>query len=249
MGEAYATSETASAKTVAEGSEHLREHLRDPEMVLVDVDGQAIAEVISSWTGIPVGKMVSDEIQTILHLGEKMAERVVGQDHALNTIAKRIHTSRASLDNPSRPVGVFLLIFVLRLATGWATRRVWPAVAIAFAIMTVLQALGQTTPATALDWVLAAAIWGILIGVILRLGLLAASFAFVYANMLLFLPYIMLAVVLTEIVHELARWLPGIIRFTPLLALAGFLALVFTFPYKARNGVFISGAFFFFILE
>ena len=80
----------------------------DP-LVLVDVDGQAVAEVISSWTGIPVGKMVADEINTVLHLADKLGERVIGQGHALETIAKRIHTSRANLDNPNRPVGVFLM--------------------------------------------------------------------------------------------------------------------------------------------
>ena len=78
-------------------------------LVLLDVDGQAIAEVISSWTGVPVGKMVADEINTVLSLEQKLGERVIGQDHALAAIAKRIHTSRANLDNPNRPVGVFLL--------------------------------------------------------------------------------------------------------------------------------------------
>jgi type VI secretion system protein VasG len=79
-------------------------------LVLVDVDGQAIAEVISSSTGIPVGKMVSDEILGVLNLADTLKERVIGQDHGLQAIAKRIHTARASLDNPSKPVGVFLLL-------------------------------------------------------------------------------------------------------------------------------------------
>ncbi len=79
-------------------------------LVLLDVDGQAVAEVISGWTGIPVGKMVADEIRTVLELAPTLRHRVVGQDHALETIARRIHTSRANLDNPARPVGVFLLV-------------------------------------------------------------------------------------------------------------------------------------------
>ena len=80
----------------------------DP-LVAIDVDGQAVAEVISGWTGIPIGKMVADEIRTVLRLGEILGERVIGQQHALDAIARRIQTSRAQLDNPSRPIGVFML--------------------------------------------------------------------------------------------------------------------------------------------
>jgi type VI secretion system protein VasG len=74
------------------------------------VDGGTIAEVIAGWTGIPVGKMLKDEIQTVLRLKSLLAERVVGQDHALQAISQRIHTARAGLDDPRRPVGVFLLV-------------------------------------------------------------------------------------------------------------------------------------------
>jgi type VI secretion system protein VasG len=74
------------------------------------VNGQTVAEVISGWTGIPVGKMVSDEINAVLKLKDTLAERVVGQDHALNAIAERIRTSRAGLTDPKRPIGVFLLV-------------------------------------------------------------------------------------------------------------------------------------------
>ena len=73
------------------------------------VDGQQIAEVIAGWTGIPVGRMVSDEIRGVLELKSRMEERIVGQSHALETIAERIKTSRAGLTDPRRPVGVFLL--------------------------------------------------------------------------------------------------------------------------------------------
>lgn len=79
-------------------------------MVPVCVDSIVIADVISGWTGIPVGKMLSDEIRTILSLKEKMAERVVGQQHALEAIARRIQTSRADLTDPGKPMGVFLLV-------------------------------------------------------------------------------------------------------------------------------------------
>ncbi len=79
-------------------------------LVSSEVDAQAVAAVISSWTGIPVGRMVADQIQTVLELPSRLEQRVIGQNHALETIAQRIRTSRANLDNPSRPVGVFLLV-------------------------------------------------------------------------------------------------------------------------------------------
>jgi type VI secretion system protein VasG len=79
-------------------------------LVQPEVDRQAIADVVSGWTGIPVGKMVLDEIKTVLSLREKLEERVVGQGHALEAIAQRIRTARAGLLDPRRPIGVFLLV-------------------------------------------------------------------------------------------------------------------------------------------
>lgn len=79
-------------------------------LVMPVVDRQAVAEIVSNWTGIPVGKMVLDEIKTILNLKEKMEERVIGQGHALEALAQRIKTSRAGLADPRRPIGVFLLV-------------------------------------------------------------------------------------------------------------------------------------------
>lgn len=73
------------------------------------VDSQAIATVIADWTGVPVGKMVKNEIEAILKLAETLNQRVIGQRHALDMIAKRVQTSRASMDNPGKPIGVFLL--------------------------------------------------------------------------------------------------------------------------------------------
>lgn len=73
------------------------------------VDGQAVAEVVATWTGIPVGRMVSDEIKTVLALKDKLMERVVGQDHALDAIAQAIRTSRAGLMDPRKPIGVFMM--------------------------------------------------------------------------------------------------------------------------------------------
>ncbi|WP_075188046.1 type VI secretion system ATPase TssH [Teredinibacter haidensis] len=82
----------------------------DSPMIQVNVDGQAIAEVVANWTGIPVGKMVSDEINAILNLKEALRERVIGQDHALEAIAQSIRTSRAGLTDPRKPIGVFFMV-------------------------------------------------------------------------------------------------------------------------------------------
>jgi len=82
----------------------------DEPLMRVCVDTQTVSEVISGWTGIPVGKMVKDEIGSVLDLGQQLGRRVIGQDQALDAIAQRIITSRASLDDPAKPVGVFLLV-------------------------------------------------------------------------------------------------------------------------------------------
>ncbi len=74
------------------------------------VDLETVAEVIAGWTGIPVGRMMKDEIDPILQLEDALAQRIVGQPQALQTIAKRIRTARAGLDDPARPTGVFLLV-------------------------------------------------------------------------------------------------------------------------------------------
>src|SRR5215203_5353171 len=73
------------------------------------VDSQTIAEVISAWTGIPVGKMLTDEIHTVISLKDRLEKRVIGQSHALEAVSQRIRTARAGLTDPRRPVGVFLL--------------------------------------------------------------------------------------------------------------------------------------------
>tara|TARA_R110002072_G_scaffold10569_1_gene49088 strand:- start:2279 stop:4930 length:2652 start_codon:yes stop_codon:yes gene_type:complete len=81
----------------------------DSPLVHAHVDGQAIAEIIATWTGIPVGRMVANEIQGVLELKDRLEQRVVGQSHALDSIAQAIRTSRAGLTDPNRPVGVFML--------------------------------------------------------------------------------------------------------------------------------------------
>jgi type VI secretion system protein VasG len=84
---------------------------RNPEkrMMYAYVDEHVVASVVSDWTGIPVGRMVKDDIENVLRLPEILNRRVVGQSHGLSMIAKRIETSRAKLDNPNKPIGVFML--------------------------------------------------------------------------------------------------------------------------------------------
>jgi type VI secretion system protein VasG len=79
-------------------------------LMQVCVDAQSIAEVVSGWTGIPVGKVVKDEINTMLSLRELLEKRVIGQSHALEAISQRLRTARAKLEDPRRPIGVFLLV-------------------------------------------------------------------------------------------------------------------------------------------
>lgn len=79
-------------------------------LMRVCVDGITIGEVISAWTGIPAGKMLKDEIATVLSLEKVLETRVIGQNHALAQIAERIRTSRASLEDPNKPIGVFMLV-------------------------------------------------------------------------------------------------------------------------------------------
>ncbi len=79
-------------------------------LILPSVDEDAVAAVVSDWTGIPLGRMVKDEMEAVLRLADTMEQRVIGQRHALDAVAKRIQTSRAGLDNPNRPIGVFLFV-------------------------------------------------------------------------------------------------------------------------------------------
>ena len=87
----------------------LHELQGETPLILPSVDAQAVASVVADWTGIPVGRMVKNEIETVLKLADIINRRIIGQRHALDMIARRIQTSRAALDNPSKPIGVFML--------------------------------------------------------------------------------------------------------------------------------------------
>jgi len=105
--------ESASEDELRSQLTDLRTRLRtlqgENPLVNAIVDSQAVAETVSAWTGIPLGRMVADEIKTVTHLSDEMQKSIIGQDHALAQIAQRIQTSRAGLSDPRTPVGVFLL--------------------------------------------------------------------------------------------------------------------------------------------
>ena len=79
-------------------------------LIRVCVDANIVGDVVSAWTGIPIGKMLKDEVQTVLTLESHLGRRIIGQDHALGMISERIRTSKASLEDPSKPIGVFMLV-------------------------------------------------------------------------------------------------------------------------------------------
>jgi type VI secretion system protein VasG len=95
---------------LAAAAEGLRAFQGEHPMIFPVVDAQAVAEIVESWTGIPAGRMRTDEITAVLNLHEALGRRVVGQDHALEAVCQAIRTSRAGLTDPRKPVGVFLMV-------------------------------------------------------------------------------------------------------------------------------------------
>jgi type VI secretion system protein VasG len=107
---ALAGDDRASAlKELQELQAQLAELQGEHPLILASVDQQAVGSVVSDWTGIPVGRMVKSEVETVMNLAKLMGQRVIGQDHAMEMIAKRIQTSRAGLVDPNKPIGVFML--------------------------------------------------------------------------------------------------------------------------------------------
>jgi type VI secretion system protein VasG len=116
------TAETTEVAPDADAvrAEKLAEHARlqdelqtlqgEAPLILPSVDESAVASVVADWTGIPVGRMVKNEIEAVLSLADTLNERVIGQRHGLEQIARRIQTARAHLDNPDKPIGVFMLV-------------------------------------------------------------------------------------------------------------------------------------------
>lgn len=101
--------ETALLDQQKQLTDQLKAMQQDTPLVMSLVDTHAVADVVSDWTGIPVGKMVKDELQAVLNLDQTLAKRIIDQDHGIEAIAKRIQTARASLDDPHKPIGVFML--------------------------------------------------------------------------------------------------------------------------------------------
>ena len=111
--DAKPTMSPAEQQAARERLKELQAKLADVQgehpLMLPSVDEHAVGSVVADWTGIPVGRMVKDEIAAVLKLASTLGRRVVGQDHALEMIAKRVQTARAGLENPNKPIGVFML--------------------------------------------------------------------------------------------------------------------------------------------
>lgn len=89
--------------------QQLRALQGETPLLFAAVDANVVAAVVSDWTGIPLGRMIKNEIEAVLKLADTLNARVIGQRHGLELIAKRVRTSRARLDDPNKPVGVFML--------------------------------------------------------------------------------------------------------------------------------------------
>ncbi|MBL9009729.1 MAG: type VI secretion system ATPase TssH [Alphaproteobacteria bacterium] len=101
--------DTAEQAALDAALEESRTAQGDSPMVFAAVDRDAVAAIVAEWTGVPIGRMVKDDLKAILTIADRLKERVIGQDHAMDAIAKRLQTSRAKLDNPDKPIGVFML--------------------------------------------------------------------------------------------------------------------------------------------
>jgi len=109
-GNATETSQSVIREQIHEVEAALASLQQEAALVKVQVDESVVASIVSDWTGIPVGRMVSDEISAVLALSDELGQRVIGQPHALSLIAERVQTARAQLTDPNKPIGVFMLV-------------------------------------------------------------------------------------------------------------------------------------------
>ncbi|MCF6263457.1 MAG: type VI secretion system ATPase TssH [Xanthomonadales bacterium] len=107
--DATLSDEVSMRQRLAELQDELTQLQGEQPLVFHSVDGAAVAMVVEDWTGIPVGSMVKNEVESILNMTAELCKRVIGQDHGLEMIVSRVQTSRARLDNPGKPIGVFML--------------------------------------------------------------------------------------------------------------------------------------------
>ncbi len=101
---------TQMQKDLKKAETAFRKAQGDDPLIQIEVEGNTVSEVISGWTGIPTGRMLTDEISTVLKLDKIMADRIIGQDHALAAIAQMVQTAHAGIEDPSKPTGVFMLV-------------------------------------------------------------------------------------------------------------------------------------------
>lgn len=105
-----AATPTAPTDELSRLKDELRQLQGEKPLVPIQVDGQVVSEIVSAWTGIPLGRMVKDELHTVMNLKPLLEERVVGQPHALEAVAQRVRTAAANLEDPHKPRGVFLFV-------------------------------------------------------------------------------------------------------------------------------------------
>ena len=110
LGAISSTDLGAIRKELVELDRELKDLQGEDALIPVSVNADLVGQVVSGWTGIPVGKMMRDDVSMALELERHLGERVIGQDHALQTLSHRIRTSKAGIEDPNKPVGVFLLV-------------------------------------------------------------------------------------------------------------------------------------------
>jgi len=101
---------TQLAKELEAENKKLEELQKSRKMLKEEVDAEDIAEVISKWTGIPISKMLEGEVQKLLHMEDRLKQRVVGQDQAIQAVANAVRRARAGLQDPNRPIGSFIFL-------------------------------------------------------------------------------------------------------------------------------------------
>src|ERR1700691_1453875 len=97
-------------KELKAAQDRLADLQKDHPMLKEEVGEEEIAKIVSKWTGIPVGRLLEGEVQKLVHMEDRLRDRVVGQDAALASVANAIRRSRSGLSDPNRPIGSFLFL-------------------------------------------------------------------------------------------------------------------------------------------